>query len=246
MDPAPGGSPWSTSLQPLPETRQALAELVSLEAPDLDDRLVELGRLARNVVPDLVGLSLSVIQDGVTLTLVAPNEVLAALDATQYLDGGPCVEAVEHPQAPIEADMANPLDEERWSLFASASAAAGVASTLSMSTVDAVGQMTGGINLYASTQHAFGGLHEILAATLGASAEGIVTDADLGFATRERARAAPAVLLAQADIETAVGLLAAYYDVGVEEANRRLLESARQAGVDPAVVARVLILSRWG
>jgi hypothetical protein len=245
MDPAPGGTPSSTSLQPLPETRQALAELVALEAPDLDDRLVELGRLARDVVPDLVGLSLSVVQDGVTLTLVAPNEVLAALDATQYLDGGPCVQAVEHPQAPIEAAMDDPLDEERWSLFASASAAAGVASTLSMSTMDAAGQVTGGINLYAATRHAFSGLHEVLATTLGASAEGMVTDADLGFATRERARAAPAVLLAQADIETAVGLLAAYYTVGVEEAHRRLLEAARQAGVDPSVVARVLILSRW-
>ena len=232
-------------MQPLPETRQALAELVALEAPDLDDRLVELGRLARSVVPDLVGLSLSVVQDGVTLTLVAPNDVLAALDATQYLDGGPCVEAVEHPQAPLEAGMDDPLDEDRWSLFASASAAAGVASTLSMSIVAAGGEVTGGINLYASTRHAFSGRHELLATTLGASAEGMVTDADLGFATRERARAAPAVLLAQADVETAVGLLAGYYGVGIEDAHGRLVDAARQAGVDPAVVARVLILSRW-
>jgi hypothetical protein len=85
----------------------------------------------------------------------------------------------------------------------------------------------------------------MLAATLGASAEGMVTDADLGFATRERARAAPAVLLAQADIETAVGLLAGYYGVDIEDAYRRLLDAARQAGVEAAVVARVLILSRW-
>jgi GAF domain-containing protein len=245
MDPAASSSPSSTSLQPLPETRQALAELVALEAPDLDVRLLELGRLARSAVPDLVGLSLSVVQDGVTFTLVAPNELLAALDATQYIDGGPCVEAVEHPQSPIEADMDDPLDEDRWSLFASASAAAGVASTLSMSILDAQGQVTGGINLYASTRQAFSGRHETLADTLGASAEGIVTDADLGFATRERARAAPAVLLAQADVETAVGLLAAYYGVDVDDAHERLLDAARQAGVDPAVVARVLILSRW-
>jgi GAF domain-containing protein len=232
-------------MQPLPETRQALAELVALEAPDLDDRLVELGRLARGAVPDLVGLSLSVVQDGVTLTLVAPNELLAALDATQYIDGGPCVDAVDHPQSPIEADMQDPLDEDRWSLFASASAAAGVAATLSMSLLDAAGQVTGGINLYASTRGAFSGRHEMLANTLGASAEGIVADADLGFTTREQARAAPALLLAQADIETAVGLLAAYYDVGIEDAHLRLVDAARQAGVDPAVVARVLILSRW-
>jgi hypothetical protein len=245
MDAATNGRPSSTSLQPLPETRQALAELVALEDPDLDDRLVELGRLARTVVPDLVGLSLSVVQDGVTLTLVAPNDLLAALDATQYIDGGPCVEAVEHPQAPIEAGMDDPLDEVRWSLFASASAAAGVATTLSMSILDAAGAVTGGINLYASARDAFAGHHEMLADTLGASAEGMVTDADLGFTTRERARAAPAVLLAQADIETAVGLLAAYYDVGIEDAHVLLVDAARQAGVEPAVVARVLILSRW-
>ena len=81
-------------LELLPESREALAEIVTMEDPELDEELVEMGRLARGLVPELVALSLSVVEEGVTFTLVAPNSAVAALDATQYIDGGPCVEVV--------------------------------------------------------------------------------------------------------------------------------------------------------
>jgi len=45
-------------LKPLPETREALAELVSMQESDLDEVLVGLGRAAVAIVPKLVGMSL--------------------------------------------------------------------------------------------------------------------------------------------------------------------------------------------
>ena len=76
-------------MEPLPETREALAELVSLEGPDVDELLVDLGRRAAVVVPDLVGLSLGLSREGVTFTLIASSAGTAAVDAAQYVDGGP-------------------------------------------------------------------------------------------------------------------------------------------------------------
>ena len=47
-----------TEMEPLAETREALAELVSFDDPDVDELLHDLGERARGIVPQLVGLSL--------------------------------------------------------------------------------------------------------------------------------------------------------------------------------------------
>lgn len=227
----------------LPESREALRELVAIEAPDLDDTLVQLGRIARSMVPELVALSLTVLDDGVTFTLVAPNSAVAAIDAVQYAGGGPCAEPASDAGEPTEVRTDELLDEGRWSLFARASAAAGIASTLSLSLVDEAGHVTGGINLYGSTPDAFDGRHDALARALGATADAAVRDADLPFITRDRARAAPGVLRDQLDVDTATGLLAAAHDLTLDQARDRLRRAAELAGVDMSLAARVIVLS---
>ncbi len=84
-----------TEMEPLAETREALAELVSFDDPDVDELLQDLGERARGIVPQLVGLSLGLASEGLTFTIVASGTAAAALDAAQYLDGGPCVEVTE-------------------------------------------------------------------------------------------------------------------------------------------------------
>jgi GAF domain-containing protein len=230
-------------LELVPESREALAEIIRWEDPEIDEELLAMGRLARALVPDLVGMSLSLVSDGVTFTLVAPNSAVAALDAAQYLDGGPCVDVVSEPGQAIETNIEDLLDEGRWTMFARSSAAAGVASSLSMAVTDSQGRVTGGLNLYASTAEAFSGRHEALAAALGGSAESVITNADLGFSTLERAKQAPAALRDRARIDTAVGMLAARYHGDPDTAQARLLGAAQRANVEPAVVAAVLIFS---
>jgi GAF domain-containing protein len=165
------------------------------------------------------------------------------LDAAQYIDGGPCVDVVTEPGNTIETDIGDLLEEGRWNMFARSSAAAGVASSLSMSITDTEGRVTGGVNLYASTTTAFTGLHQALAAALGGSAESAISNADLGLSSLERARLAPRLLRDRNRIETATGILAAQLREDLAKAGDRLYQAAERASVDPVVVARVLIFT---
>lgn len=118
-------------LRPLPETQAALDELNDLSDPDVAHLLEHLGRRVSDIAPDVVGLSVGLVKDGLTFTLVSTDSRLAALDATQYLDGGPCVDAADA-GIPMKATMSDPLDEDRWYLFSRAAGLVGVASTLSL------------------------------------------------------------------------------------------------------------------
>lgn len=235
-------------LEPLPETKEALAELISFDEPELDDVLLDLGQRARAIVPELVGLSLTLLHEGLTLTLVASGSAAAGVDATQYLDGGPCVQAVEEPEevdgpGPTEVVIEDLFDEERWQLYAQASSAVGIASSLSMP-LEKDGEMTGGINLYASTSHAFTGHHQDLAGALGTSALRAVANADLTFSSRLLAVEAPAQVRATREVDTAVGVLAVRYGEDVEAARKRLRDAAARAGVSETLVARVIMVLR--
>jgi GAF domain-containing protein len=223
----------------LPDTQAALNEYLSLTDPDLAETLAAMGSSATRIVPECVGLSLCLYTEDLTFTLVASNLVLAELDAMQYLDGGPCVAAVEENQG-REESVVDMLDEERWQLFARASAAAGVASTLSLPIL-ADGRVMGGINMYASTAQAFVGHHQELADALGASAVGAVTNADLAFHSRERAARAPAQLRDQQITEVAVGIIAARKELEIETARSHLWDAADRAGISVPQAARVVV-----
>jgi GAF domain-containing protein len=223
----------------LPDTQAALNEYLSLTDPDLSDTLAAMSSSATRIVPDCVGLSLCLYAEDLTFTLVASNLVLAELDAMQYLEGGPCVDAVEENRSRAES-VRDMLDEDRWQLFAQASAAAGVASTLSLPVL-AEGRVMGGINLYAWSAAAFVGHHQELADALGASAVGAVTNADLGFHSRERAALAPGQLRDQQLIEVAVGILAAREHLEIEAARSHLSDAAARAGITVPQAARVVV-----
>lgn len=227
-------------MEPLRETREALAEM-RLEADEaqLVEMLGRMGEAARAIVPDLVGLSLGLVKDRLTFTLVASGVDIARLDAAQYLDGGPCLRDDDDDEARI-ARMHDPLDEERWSMFARASAAAGVASSLSLPVLRG-GVVIGGINLYASAAHAFEGHIETLATTLGGDASAAVSDADLSFSSRREAALAPVRVRDRHDVDTALGVLAARFSESIDDARARLSRAAVSAGVSEAMVARLLI-----
>ena len=232
-------------MEPMPETREALAEFVTLDDPDVDVLLAELGRTAHAIVPELVGLSLGLAHEGLTFTLLSSNDGVASIDAAQYVDGGPCVEVTEGRMDSALVDMADPLDEERWQLFSQVSAASGVASSLSLP-VYRHDRLVGGVNLYASGSDSFAGRQERLVEALGGRAGEAVANADLSFSTRLDAAAAPQQMRDRIEIETATGLLAARSGSDLEVAQRLLREAAARAGVSAALVARVLVLVHRG
>jgi GAF domain-containing protein len=232
-------------VQPLPETAAALAAL-AVATDDTDDALVEefdkAAATTRRIAPECVGLTLTFVQDGVSFTWVATDLDAAALDAIQYLEGGPCVAAVEQGSVVTVSDD-DPVDERAWHTFAQASARAGVSSTLSIPLM-ASDQVYGGLNLYGSTPSAFDGHHDELAALYGGWAGGAVTNADLTFTTLARARTAPRVLADATSSNVAVGLLMAAHDLPEATARHLLTEAAARAGVSVGRVADILLDTR--
>ena len=225
-------------MEPVPETRAALESLTHYGDAQSAVALLTMGRRALEIVPELIGLSLALIDDGITLTLVASDIEAQMLDAAQYLDGGPCIDAVES-ETVLDVNQSDLLDEDRWLVYARSSAATGVASSLSLP-IQRKGRVVGGLNMYASTAGAFNGRHEALAEALGASAADAVANADLTFSSRLKAAQAPATLAEQRDVDLAVGIIAATHDVDVLVARDRLKAASARAGITEAQAAQTL------
>ena len=234
-----GGRDGGSPMVPLPETAEALRELARIGEGTLGIELYSMAQRVRAVVPELVGLSLGVVQDGVVLTLVSSAERLAALDAVQYLDGGPCVADTERGDA-IDVSIADLLDEGRWQLYAHASAAVGVASSLSLPIMDG-DRAVGGVNLYASTPDAFHGRHDAVAEAIGSDAALAVTNADLSLRSLKQAMEAPERIREGSDINVALGIISASQDVNMPIARERLRNAAARAGISEAQAARAIV-----
>ncbi|WP_205475050.1 ANTAR domain-containing protein [Nocardioides sp. SYSU D00038] len=233
-------------MEPLPESREAADELdpVAHDALVLD-RLEVTAERVRELVPDLVGISLASVKDGITITVVATEEECRLLDGVQYVAGGPCVSAAA--EGTVRTfEIGVPLEESSWQLFAQAAPEARVASTLSLPILADDGRVVGSVNLYGATSRAFDGLHEPVAELFSAWAPGAVTNADLSFSTLEEARDAPRRVHERNRIETAVGLLAAQQGIDLDRAARRLQTAAVHAQVSVYELAEAVIEAASG
>jgi hypothetical protein len=225
-------------VEPTPKTLEAFAELARHGSVDLVDLVLAMGRRAREIVPECVGLSLGLFEDGLTFTLVATDDDIAALDAVQYIDGGPCVDVAQS-QSTLDVETDDPVDEDRWRMYAQASAASGVASSLTLPILRER-DVIGSVNLYAATPAAFVGHHDDLAKALGASAESAIANADLSFNTRLAAAQTPAQIVEQSEIDLALGIIAESQQVDISAAQERLRQAAARAGITEAQAARAV------
>jgi GAF domain-containing protein len=224
---------------PIPETVRAIDDLDPVDALVFLAELGCLADLAQEVVPDLVGVSIARLDHGLTFTLVATAEEIAVLDAIQYLAGGPCVDAA-HLNLAVEFDNDDALDEDRWRLFAQATAAHAVRTTLTLPVMTG-GHVVGTVNLYAASQRAFGGHHDELAEIFAAWAAGAVANADLAFTTRREAQAAPDRVARQFVIAMATRLTAAQHVITFEAAEALLRDAALRAGVSLSQLALEIV-----
>src|SRR4051794_23580360 len=230
-------------MEPIRETVEAVDGLdPSVDDFDILEHLTELGNRAQEIVPDLVGVSIGRIAKGLTFTLVATAAEIAVLDGIQYIAGGPCVEGA-HSKEAREFNRDDVLDEEGWRLFAEATAARAVHSTLTLPVVTE-DRVVGTVNLYAASDRAFVGHHDALAAVFGAWAAGAVANADLSFATLKEAQAAPERVQEEHVIDVATGIVAAQLGVDVETARAHLSDAALQAGVSVVQLARTIVHAR--
>jgi GAF domain-containing protein len=227
-------------MEPIPETLDAIAELDAyLDDGTLFDELKRKASLAQRIAPDLAGISVASLEHGITFTMVASDDEIAALDGVQYATSGPCVEVVDEGQG-IVTTSEDLFSEPRWRAFAQASAAAGVRSTLTFPVMDG-DEVSGTVNLYGRSEDTFDGNRALLAAIFRAWAPGAVTNADLSFSTRLLAEQAPAKLRDDALIDEATGILAAYHEISVERARERLEHSAARANLPLIKLARMIL-----
>jgi GAF domain-containing protein len=224
-------------MEPVPHTVEALRVMADAGEAEFGTVLWEMATRVRRIVPDLVGLSVGIVEDQVTLTLVASTDELAGLDAVQYADDGPCVAAATDWE-PLETNIDDLMDEDRWQAFAQASAALGIASSLSLP-IPNEGRAVGSVNLYAATPYAFDGHVDELAAAVGTSAEHAIRNADLSFRTLQEAAQAPQRVQERHDLDIAIGIIAERHQVDTAEARRRIQEAAARAGITEVQAARV-------
>lgn len=218
-------------MQLLPQSREALDEYVAESVDDVEGLLRVIEGWAVRAVPDCVALSVTLLDEDLTFTLVDE-------EATQPRDGSEDVPSGDRARGDAYA-----LDETGWADMARERAFAGIASTVSLPVVEH-GRAVLNIDLYASTAHAFRDRVDGLVDALGAWQAGAVTNADLSFETLRRAELAPALLREQRLVDVAVGLVAARMAVTTRDAAVLLDVAAEQAGVtriQAACVARVLL-----
>ncbi|MET0789552.1 MAG: GAF and ANTAR domain-containing protein [Cellulomonas sp.] len=221
----------------LPQTAAALRRLGESSDVDLVAAVTRAGDRVASEVPSCLGFSYCLVAEELTFTVIATSSETAAMDAAQYLDDGPCLLAAREAGSVGVDDV---LDEDRWEQFAFTAAEHGVRSSLSLPVLGD-GGLVGTVNFYAARPGAFVGHEAQLAAIVGASAHGAISNADLSFRSLDDAAGAPARLEDLAVVDHAIGALARSRRIGIEEARAVLHSAAERAGVADAEVARSLV-----
>jgi GAF domain-containing protein len=227
-------------VEPIPESLEALTRLSETGDVDLVANLRQAAERVVKAVPECVALSISHFDEDVTFTLVATPVESRLLDAAQYIDGGPCEVAALSGE---EVDIGDVLDEDRWQLFALASAIRGVRSSLSLP-LRRDRKVYGSINFYASTEYSFIGRERDLAVMFGAQVQEAVANADLSMSSIQRARHAVKRLDERDTLNTAAGILAARKGMSTDDAFQNLLNAADRAGISPLALAELLLRQR--
>lgn len=213
----------------LPQSREALDEYVTPSVDDVEGLLRLIESWAVRAVPECVALSVTLLDDDLTFTLV---------DAETNDLRPRARDSRSQPDLMDQAKDLHALDEGGWADMARERAFEGIASTVCLPVVED-GRAVLNIDLYASTAHAFTNRIDGLVEALGAWQAGAVTNADLGFDTLRQAEAAPERLREQRQIDVAVGVLAATVSVTTDEALALIREAAVLAGIAESQAASI-------
>lgn len=229
-------------MEPLAESSDELGRLLRHGDDEMVRSVSRMTNEAAALVPDLVGLTLGMVDEGLVYTVVATDPQIAALDGVQYVDDGPCVRAMQTGQT-VHLDHLSQLDEGEWRLFAQAGAAAGVKSTLSLPIFEN-DRVTGGVNLYGAQVGTFEQHVPRLAEIFGAWLPGAVSNGDLALSTRFAVQQEPAHSEELKTTGAAVEVLVGTHGITAEQARRHLTEAAARAGVPVLALALMILHDR--
>jgi GAF domain-containing protein len=227
------------SQQPI-DPADAVARLATINfaRSDMDDVLATVVSLARDAVPPAVEVSITLKAEGKGSTAAFTGSLAVALDEQQYGRGyGPCLDACDSGEV-LSVDDATA--EDRWPAFTARAVELGVLSSLSvpLPIQDAV---TGALNLYAATPHAFDDAAVRAAATFAEYAAVAVANArsyESAATLAERMRSAART---RSVIDQAKGVLIGRHGMSAEDALDVLILVARRSDRGLGDVAAVLL-----
>lgn len=191
------------------------------------------------MIPDMWGVSISLVQHEQFVTVSASHETVRVLDAAQYRTrSGPCIDAIRtgQPQYAYSADRLH----ERWPEFDSAAIAEGIGTVLSLP-LEARGRTTGSLNLYAQIDGAFDDASGSVAASFARSAGAVLT---IGAAYRDLVSTNTHLLDALASrqvIGEAVGIIMARDHCNADDAFDVLRRTSQSTNVQVRHAAEELV-----
>lgn len=206
------------------------------------DLLTRMSRLIRNSIAGVDGCGITVLFDGVPLTVGSPSELAALDDEFQHTtDDGPCLEALWSQSVVESQDLTR---EARWGSYPAAALGCGMRSVLSIP-MDAAAAGHGALNLYSRTTAGFDDedrraareFAEVTAAVLASGRN----DAASGIARRWRESIARRTAVAQA-----VGIVMARRECGREEAFEVLVAESREHDEEIHVTAARICVDPHG
>jgi GAF domain-containing protein len=200
------------SIDPERSAFQALTDVVVFDET-LDTTLQRVADLATREVADCDMAGITLIRDGKPVTAVFTDAAAPEIDTAQYDTGvGPCLQAFST-NAVLRID--DTRTDQRWQEFATAAAAHGVLSTLSLPLMVGSNAL-GALNLYSKSANSF--IDDNTALVFASHAAVVLANAQAYWASQHLAQQLETALASRAVIEQAKGVLMATRGCSPEEA----------------------------
>ena len=185
----------------LVESLRALARMLE----PLPDALGRAARSAHQAVPGCDHASVSIIDaDGAVTTIAATDERTLRLDALQYEAGdGPCLTAI---RTGTKVQVDEFAEETRFRTFATAAAADGIGSCLSLP-LTVAGETVGGLNLYGQMVGAYDATSLAAGQDITGHASAVLAGARAHERSLKLVEQFQVAMASRAEIEQAKGIL---------------------------------------
>ena len=233
LQPPPASADHSTqTARQIPMTRS------STDVVDAALRLVT--TLAGATLTNADGVSVTLERHGRLMTVAATDDAVKTMDQHQYDTGeGPCLDAKAEARWFYIESLAH---ETRWPSFVPLALEQGIHSILS-SPLMTRDRPQGALNIYSSTDKAFGTHEQELAALFAAQASEILTTADEGVTVEESAHRFTEALEARQAIHQAQGVIMGRDHLSASTAIASIFRDARSNGTTVLAQALAIIAS---
>lgn len=198
---------------------------MSLRALSMDALLQTVADLTRSVMPGNPEASVLLLVRDHPTTVVSTGELATHLDETQYEGGqGPCLQAARTGEV---VEIPDTRADDRWPYYLPRAVEHGNLSSLSIPLdIDADEQVTGALNIYARTAHAFDDASRAAALRFGPYAAVATGNLYAYQSARDLAANLEMALHSRAVIDQAKGILIERYKLTADQAFQLLARAS--------------------